>query len=415
MARLPIPGKDNGTWGDILNDYLSQSLAADGTLKPDSVSASQIQDGAIGESQLNSAMQAKLDVADARLQRTYLDPRELPNGPITALTRGTFHSVFGSSPLVVQNGKIVHDNSGVIGYSGGYLQANVGQQITRIGCVAYWPSGSTGTVALVIPDAPWGYPSNPGITDANIHFTISSSGVMALQRYAEGGTIVEQYQARSKTLSGGSHVIEVVLVHSEQRVVVLVDGERYLNVVDADNFVDLSTYCIWELWEANSSIIPAQLLSVWADGDNPLVPPAAAPAVLGQATRFEQNYSAFNSANGTFTTSGVATWEAVATKPNLTVYWPESKRMLIQCTAWVAVTGGDLLMRAGVAGAGGQRVAKSGFEGRIYFEQIMEGTLFSYGGPVTLSVEAFVTGGSATFTSGGGIGPGVTLTALPIT
>lgn len=33
MARLPIPGGDDGTWGDILNEYLSQSLGADGTLK----------------------------------------------------------------------------------------------------------------------------------------------------------------------------------------------------------------------------------------------------------------------------------------------------------------------------------------------------------------------------------------------
>src|ERR1039458_7650280 len=39
-ARLPIPGQDDDTWGDILNNYLSQSLNADGTLKTSSVSAS---------------------------------------------------------------------------------------------------------------------------------------------------------------------------------------------------------------------------------------------------------------------------------------------------------------------------------------------------------------------------------------
>lgn len=32
MARLPVPGSDAGTWGDILNTYLSVSHAADGTL-----------------------------------------------------------------------------------------------------------------------------------------------------------------------------------------------------------------------------------------------------------------------------------------------------------------------------------------------------------------------------------------------
>lgn len=31
MARLPIPGSDDGTWGDILNDFLSTQHNADGT------------------------------------------------------------------------------------------------------------------------------------------------------------------------------------------------------------------------------------------------------------------------------------------------------------------------------------------------------------------------------------------------
>lgn len=33
MSRLPIPGNDNDTWGDILNDYLNQSHNSDGTAK----------------------------------------------------------------------------------------------------------------------------------------------------------------------------------------------------------------------------------------------------------------------------------------------------------------------------------------------------------------------------------------------
>ena len=40
MPRLPIPGKDQGTWGQILNDYLSQAHKPDGNLKPSSVSES---------------------------------------------------------------------------------------------------------------------------------------------------------------------------------------------------------------------------------------------------------------------------------------------------------------------------------------------------------------------------------------
>ena len=33
MARLPVPGGDDGSWGTILNDFLTQSLNSDGSLK----------------------------------------------------------------------------------------------------------------------------------------------------------------------------------------------------------------------------------------------------------------------------------------------------------------------------------------------------------------------------------------------
>jgi len=91
MARLPEPGSDQGTWGDVLNDYLSQAHTADGTLSPDSVGEAQLKlnavttaaiapnavtstelannsvtaaiiaDGTITEAQLTSAVQNKLD------------------------------------------------------------------------------------------------------------------------------------------------------------------------------------------------------------------------------------------------------------------------------------------------------------------------------------------------------------------
>lgn len=49
MSRLPVPGQDSGTWGDILNDFLSQAHAADGTLKSGSVGASQLQNDAVAD------------------------------------------------------------------------------------------------------------------------------------------------------------------------------------------------------------------------------------------------------------------------------------------------------------------------------------------------------------------------------
>lgn len=52
MTRLPQPGGDDGSWGSILNDYLSQSHNSDGTLK----------DGSVTESVLSSSVQTKLNV-----------------------------------------------------------------------------------------------------------------------------------------------------------------------------------------------------------------------------------------------------------------------------------------------------------------------------------------------------------------
>ncbi|MGB4768666.1 MAG: hypothetical protein WBP22_05425 [Candidatus Saccharimonas sp.] len=51
MVRLPQPGGDAGNWGDILNEFLSQTHANDGTIKP----------GVISESALESAVQTKIN------------------------------------------------------------------------------------------------------------------------------------------------------------------------------------------------------------------------------------------------------------------------------------------------------------------------------------------------------------------
>jgi hypothetical protein len=59
-VRLPNPGGDDGTWGDILNSYLEVSLASNGTLNSNVVGTSQIQDGAVTNAKLDSATQSTL-------------------------------------------------------------------------------------------------------------------------------------------------------------------------------------------------------------------------------------------------------------------------------------------------------------------------------------------------------------------
>lgn len=99
MARLPIPGKDAGVWGDVLNDYLSQAHAADGTLKqnavttnaiaPDAITAAEIQNGTITEAQLDAPTQAKLNtvgsgnVADGTITNAKLHDDAVTDTKIT--------------------------------------------------------------------------------------------------------------------------------------------------------------------------------------------------------------------------------------------------------------------------------------------------------------------------------------------
>ena len=54
MARLPVPGADSGAWGAILNEYLLESLATDGTLNPNTVGSAQLKAQSIPLSALAS-------------------------------------------------------------------------------------------------------------------------------------------------------------------------------------------------------------------------------------------------------------------------------------------------------------------------------------------------------------------------
>lgn len=54
MPRLPIPGGDQGSWGQILNDYLAQAHNGDGTIKAGAVNGESIVDGSVTQAKLSS-------------------------------------------------------------------------------------------------------------------------------------------------------------------------------------------------------------------------------------------------------------------------------------------------------------------------------------------------------------------------
>lgn len=82
MARLPQPGGDEGQWGQILNDFLSQAHNADGSLKQ--LSQSQIQN-------LVSDLAGKVNTTDLKPVATsgsYADLTNKPSIPATAADVG---------------------------------------------------------------------------------------------------------------------------------------------------------------------------------------------------------------------------------------------------------------------------------------------------------------------------------------
>lgn len=97
MARLPQPGADDGVWGGILNEYLSQSLSPTGALK----------DGVISESSLDSALQATLtgkadssDLATVATTGAYTDLSGAPALSVVA-TSGSYSDLTGTPTIPV--------------------------------------------------------------------------------------------------------------------------------------------------------------------------------------------------------------------------------------------------------------------------------------------------------------------------
>lgn len=74
MVRLPTPGSDHGTWGEILNEFLLQSLKTDGTLQENVVTSNNIAPNSVTNTALaTNAVNATI-IADGTITESLLDP-----------------------------------------------------------------------------------------------------------------------------------------------------------------------------------------------------------------------------------------------------------------------------------------------------------------------------------------------------
>lgn len=99
MSRLPTPGRDDGTWGDILNDFLSVEHKADGTLKRAADYDAHIADGTmhrrindsstettslLSASKIHDLLQGKSDVVHSHTATAVTDFAEAADARISA-------------------------------------------------------------------------------------------------------------------------------------------------------------------------------------------------------------------------------------------------------------------------------------------------------------------------------------------
>jgi hypothetical protein len=74
MPRLPVSGKDEGLWGDLLNSYLLTSHTQSGALKNNIISAATIQNGAITQDKLAAGSVTTSAIAQNAVTSTALAP-----------------------------------------------------------------------------------------------------------------------------------------------------------------------------------------------------------------------------------------------------------------------------------------------------------------------------------------------------
>lgn len=160
MSRLPTVGGDTGNWGTVLNDFLSQSHNADGTLKGTSVSAAggemTANKGAVnGYAGLDSggkvpASQLPTATNDTSTQRV----RVSKGGTLTG-TRQEINLIQGSNVTITTADDSVNNrvNVTIAGSAGGVTSVNTftGDVVLAAGDVGADPVGSADAVAASAP------------------------------------------------------------------------------------------------------------------------------------------------------------------------------------------------------------------------------------------------------------------------
>jgi hypothetical protein len=196
MTRLPTVGADDGNWGNILNDYLTQSHAADGTLKANSVGAPQLKPNAVTSVAIAPGAVTEAAITDASLPSAKLSDKGEAGGVATldsngdiltasgdpAVTSATLDTEVagkindaGSATVAALNGKFASSTAFKRIAAGG--ASTTGDNI-RVGNFAYGPT-DVGTT--YVQGGATNYENVIGGNTANVNTTTSNlTGAAAL-------------------------------------------------------------------------------------------------------------------------------------------------------------------------------------------------------------------------------------------
>lgn len=363
-----------------------------------------VEEGRLSEESLNAAYGA--------LPSTYIDPRTMADGPVTAVTKGTFSASYGGSPAFVQGGVIKHTPASGSS-TAAYIEANAGGSVTRIGArfrVRGTTGNKAGTVTLVVPSASWA----GGIGTAGLHATLTARGAVNVARYSGG--LVNGTQGRVDQLHNGIHTFEVTLDHTANRFRAYVDGALVVDKVDATAFGMLSNLVIWELFEeTGTSETPIDFLATWADAA-PLQLIPANPDIAGADMRPVAVHKTDAGSTALTTTPGVMFSGALA----LSGVLPISGRVLCTVRVVLSVGAGTTVYAqttgGGSSSSGAVMLAKN--EGAStatilgYCQSIVTGTP---GSSFTLDWSVYTNGGTATATAlSGGASAAAVATIIPL-
>lgn len=187
MARLPQPGGDEHVWGDVLNDFLSQTLASDGSIKSGVVDNDNLASNCVSTAKIQNNAVATASIADGAVTAA-----KIASGVIPTSSRGIrFLSIFYSPPNIA-NG--MYSNTYAAGYFSRFddVVLGAGLQIPTDPYYASTVDIVKAAKALNSSIVFWGY-IDAGVTSSNLPIATIKTYIDQWMTVGAGGIFLDLF------------------------------------------------------------------------------------------------------------------------------------------------------------------------------------------------------------------------------